>query len=247
MSKVFEPLLARLPCNRTGRDYIIGDIHGHFGRVEQALERIGFDTKRDRLICVGDLVDRGPESPRALEWLAQPWFHAVMGNHDAAILHREGYLSAKFELFTSAHDWFDELSSTQRRSLADALAALPWALELETADGVVGVVHAEVPERFASWGDFTARLDDIDLLAQIVSNRYQARRAADFDAPDRGDLAPLADVDWVIHGHTPRRGCRPGRLGNRLWIDTMGWRDEPVEIGSPCFTLIDARHPLTPL
>jgi len=36
----------------------------------------------DQLFSVGDLVDRGPESHRVLEWLARPWFFAICGNHD---------------------------------------------------------------------------------------------------------------------------------------------------------------------
>jgi serine/threonine protein phosphatase 1 len=28
------------------------------------------------------LVDRGPRSEEAIDWIAQPWFHAVRGNHE---------------------------------------------------------------------------------------------------------------------------------------------------------------------
>jgi serine/threonine protein phosphatase 1 len=60
----------------------VGDIHGHFQRLQQCLEAVGFDPAVDRLFSVGDLVDRGPHSEAALDWLAQPWFHAVQGNHE---------------------------------------------------------------------------------------------------------------------------------------------------------------------
>jgi len=80
-------LVKRLPKNVLGRDFVIGDIHGRFQLVDQALLAVDFDRERDRLFSVGDLVDRGPEPLRALEFLAQPWFHAVRGNHEDMFLH----------------------------------------------------------------------------------------------------------------------------------------------------------------
>ncbi|MGH8462894.1 MAG: metallophosphoesterase, partial [Pseudomonas sp.] len=53
--------IERFAANHQGRDYAVGDIHGHFQRVWAQLMRAGFDPKVDRLFSVGDLVDRGPE------------------------------------------------------------------------------------------------------------------------------------------------------------------------------------------
>lgn len=83
-----EQRFLKVPRNERGRDFAVGDVHGHFSRLQASLDQLGFDPGRDRLFSVGDLVDRGPESEAALEWLAQPWFHAVQGNHeDYAIRH----------------------------------------------------------------------------------------------------------------------------------------------------------------
>ena len=64
----------RMTANTRGRDLAVGDIHGHFERLQECLEAVEFDPAVDRLFSVGDLVDRGPASPQALEWLAKPWF-----------------------------------------------------------------------------------------------------------------------------------------------------------------------------
>lgn len=53
-------------ANRRGRDIAVGDVHGHFQRLQQALDAVGFDPAIDRLFSVGDLVDRGPDSEQAL-------------------------------------------------------------------------------------------------------------------------------------------------------------------------------------
>ena len=62
--------IQRFTRNTTGRDLIVGDIHGCFGRLANALTLIDFDPARDRLFSVGDLVDRGPDSRQVTDWLA---------------------------------------------------------------------------------------------------------------------------------------------------------------------------------
>ena len=49
-----------------GRDWIVGDVHGCFQTLRQALAAIDFEPGRDRLFSVGDLIDRGPHSNEAL-------------------------------------------------------------------------------------------------------------------------------------------------------------------------------------
>jgi serine/threonine protein phosphatase 1 len=68
-----------LPANTTGRDFVCGDIHGCFDALDAQLEQLAFDAAMDRLISVGDLIDRGPRSADALHYLRKPWLHAVMG------------------------------------------------------------------------------------------------------------------------------------------------------------------------
>lgn len=75
-------IVGRLPANFAGRDIIIGDLHGHPEILYRLLGQAKFDPARDRVISTGDLVDRGPDSLGCLEFLNQPWFFAVRGNHE---------------------------------------------------------------------------------------------------------------------------------------------------------------------
>src|SRR3546814_3173555 len=75
-------LLKKLSLNEQGRDIAVGDVHGHFSKLDAELRRVNFNTRCDRLIFVGDLVDKGPESDEASDWLGYSWAHAVRGNHD---------------------------------------------------------------------------------------------------------------------------------------------------------------------
>lgn len=68
--------------NMLGQDYAIGDLHGALPAFENLLREINFDKTKDRMFSVGDLVDRGPNSLGCLELLREPWFHAVLSNHE---------------------------------------------------------------------------------------------------------------------------------------------------------------------
>lgn len=73
--KTFEP-------NQHGRDFVIGDLHGCYGVLQNLLKSINFDETVDRMFSVGDLVDRGPHSKKCLGLLEKNWFHAVLANHE---------------------------------------------------------------------------------------------------------------------------------------------------------------------
>lgn len=85
--------VAQLPANTSGRDIVIGDLHGHLDVLERLLEKANFDPVKDRVISTGDLPDRGPDSFGCLNLLFEPWFHAVRGNHED---HLCGLLSILF-------------------------------------------------------------------------------------------------------------------------------------------------------
>lgn len=128
--------------NGTGRDYVVGDIHGCFTDLEHELERIGFDESRDRLFSVGDLADRGPESERALEWLKKPWFFPVLGNHE------EMFLMCWYER-SAPIDWHDRngggwvryTSLEFRHEYADLISKLPLVIKI----GNVLILHSLFP------------------------------------------------------------------------------------------------------
>lgn len=75
---------------------IVGDVHGEIDALHRLLARLGADpvrgTVRRPLVFVGDLVDRGPDSPAVVELvmrLVQAGVaHMVLGNHEVNLLRR---------------------------------------------------------------------------------------------------------------------------------------------------------------
>lgn len=220
--------IQRYPRNETGRDLVVGDIHGHFSNLLNVLLAIEFDGEKDRLFSVGDLVDRGPESHHAVRWLQQPWFHAVMGNHeDTAIRYEKGNPVDPGIYRANGGGWFMELRPDQQKLYADEFRKLPIAMEVETADGIVGIVHADCP--FLTWEQMCQALEapSRPSLAGRVADRCMWSR-------ERVELRSRECVEGVravVVGHTPMD--EPLILGNVYHIDTAGWHPEGR------FTLLD--------
>ncbi|MBM3130986.1 MAG: hypothetical protein FJ009_20460 [Chloroflexi bacterium] len=64
------------------RRLIIGDIHGCWIELQELLDKAGL-ADGDEIIAIGDFVDRGPDSPRVLDFFrAQPNARAIQGNHE---------------------------------------------------------------------------------------------------------------------------------------------------------------------
>ncbi|GAB3393230.1 metallophosphoesterase family protein [Azotobacter armeniacus] len=224
--------IRRFERNIAGRDFAVGDIHGHFSKLQVTLDAAGFNPRTDRLFSVGDLVDRGPESDQALEWLAKPWFIAVQGNHEElAVQYALTSHVGDFEAYlASGASWFLALPKEEQQAFAVQFAELPIAIEVKTEEGLVGLVHADCP--LATWDDFRLALSNPALpermLEQIKVHCQWSRRRI-----DAGDESAVLGVRAVVVGHTWLR--RPAVLGNVYHIDTGAWLSD----GRGYFTLLE--------
>lgn len=135
-----------LPVGK-GRTFVCGDLHGSFSRLIAFMDFIGFDKEQDRMISVGDLVDRGPNNMDCLRLLNQPWFYAVKGNHEQMM-----YDACHSNMWESiwrrnGGDWKSrETSGYQELSeLAHKSNELPIMLTVEMGSGEqCHVIHAEL-------------------------------------------------------------------------------------------------------
>lgn len=60
---------------------IIGDIHGCYFELMDLVEKSGISTN-DQIIALGDLMDRGPDSPAVIDFFRSTNTRSVMGNHE---------------------------------------------------------------------------------------------------------------------------------------------------------------------
>ena len=70
------------------RKIVIGDVQGCLDELKALLDLMNFNSASDRVIFLGDLVNRGPKSLEVLEFLYS-MDHCVLntlGNHDLHLL-----------------------------------------------------------------------------------------------------------------------------------------------------------------
>lgn len=208
-------------CNTSGRDFVVGDIHGCYSDLRRVLDREHFDPGNDRLFSVGDLIDRGPQSIEALEWLAKPWFHACIGNHEEMLLNapHDENIRLNWVMFNGG-DWWMKLDGETRREFRDALLRLPIAMEIETAHGHVGIVHADIPEGL-TWQAFIAGLASGNSDIREITLWGRARA-------DGTVSTPVAGIDCVVCGHTITPDREVHRYANVWFIDTGAFLSNTV-------------------
>ena len=71
------------PC--AGRTLVIGDVHGCADELETLIAAFA-PGPQDRLIAAGDLINRGPDSPRVLRIARHHSICCVLGNHEQRLL-----------------------------------------------------------------------------------------------------------------------------------------------------------------
>jgi len=143
------PIYRKIPQNRANKDFVVGDVHGHLKQLQDQLKALAFDPASDRLFCLGDVVDRGPDSAAMLDMIDQKSVFSILGNHEAMMI--AGFENpADVQLhFSNGGEWFYDLNRSEQSRLVDKVRLWPWAMEVETGSGTAGLVHADVPE--SSW------------------------------------------------------------------------------------------------
>lgn len=182
------------------RTIVVGDIHGCYDELEDLLEAVSFGDK-DRLICVGDLITKGPKSREVLErFMTEPRFSSVIGNHDLAI--RRRWNGEKFKLKPSQKPTHKALKKEKDRFLP-FLNALPFMIDLETHL----VVHAGIRPDVALHSQTT---EDLTELRSLGPDRA-ARDGTPWYSEYSGEKV-------VLFGHWPAPEPRRGR--NAIGLDT---------------------------
>jgi len=193
------------------KTYVIGDLQGCAHEAGLLLERIALDAhaiEEARILFVGDLINRGPESLAALRRMkalsesSGGRVEALLGNHD---LHLLAVAAGVQKL--SRSDTLDEiLAAPDRDELIAWLRRRPLAMFVDAHL----LVHAGVPPQWTAEQTMAlaAEVETVlrgdgwaDFLAQMYGNE-----------PDRWDdaLTGIPRLRCIVNALTRMRLCDPG-------------------------------------
>jgi len=232
--------------NHKGRDFVCGDIHGCFELLDEKLSEVSFNPQSDRLFSVGDIIDRGPDSEKALHYLQQKWFYCIRGNHEQMMLdwcteytsvfrndafrfhvHNGGlwvanYLGISIQKL-SEEMLLDEPIAERYPELnrwINAINKLPYAIEIKSPRKKIGIIHAEIPERI-NWPSLEAELNKPSVLYSILFSRkyIHSRKRKNYH---------IKGIDEVYSGHTVVE--TPQQVGNISYIDTGAYSNQNLTL-----------------
>ena len=221
------PPEAPLPCPKTPL-CVIGDVHGRLDLLEALLEQIASqpNAQAARILFVGDLVDRGPDSAGVLARVhalhkADP-AHVIclMGNHERMML-----------------DFLEDAPGAGPRWIrnggSDTLSSFglsPWARRQgeDALQDLAVSLRAALGTELLAWLSTLPLIWQEDQLAVTHAGADPTQTMADQSpkrllwGPRRRESARRSDEIWVLQGHVIVETAHA--QDQRIWVDTGAWR-----------------------
>ncbi|MCE9547897.1 MAG: serine/threonine protein phosphatase [Planctomycetia bacterium] len=196
------------------RTLALGDVHGCYRALTAVVEAAQL-TDRDRLVTLGDYVDRGPDSRRVLDWLIarsqRGNLISLTGNHELMMLrardgdeHLDAWLACGGDV---------ALASYGRPGRPGQLSDVPDA-------------HWNFMEHFCrDWFEdrthFFVHANALPDMPLSEQPKYMLFWES-FNEPPPHESGKI-----MVCGHTPQRSGEPKNLGHAVCIDTwvygQGW------------------------
>jgi len=231
---------------------IIGDIHGELDALHALLHHLGYrdgcHPQGRRLVFVGDLCDRGPDSPGSIalvqSLVESGQAYAVMGNHELNLLRgdRKDGNNWFWDVVNPDEDKFEpyrRVNPDQRQGILDFLAQLPLVLQREDLRIVHAAWHESAVSRllgrsdeplltlFDEWEDATdTQLQESGLLAQSEAEIDAWRDALTSEGTSVPLLAAKGRSDEFRQMGNPLRVLTSGveRLASGSFYTGGKWR-----------------------
>jgi hypothetical protein len=224
-----QPLIAPL---YEGSLDIVGDIHGEIDALRALLGVLGYDNHGEhpegrRLVFVGDLVDRGPDSPSVVELVAslveQDRAQCILGNHELNLLRNDARSGNGWIIHTARpeqqpggeYEHSRMATDTFRERCFAFLETLPLALVRED----LRVVHA-------AWVAGPVRaLEQESGSVREVYERYEVQTLKEMETEGWRERAQWECSQW--------RSALRDRHASVPLLTALGGADERYQSGNP--------------
>jgi protein phosphatase len=161
---------------------VISDIHGNLPALEAVLRDIE-ERKADKLICLGDIIGKGPSSKEAVDICRSECDLVIKGNWDEYLFRdltavKQGREADVYKSML----WYINSVGYER---VEYLGALPHKTELYLGGKLVRLFHAHP-------GNFNRYFDD-----SPIEKRLELFEPYDSEIDKRADIAVYADIHSV--------------------------------------------------
>lgn len=185
------------------RIFFVGDVHGCFDELQILLKKAEYNAHYHRLILLGDLINKGPDSFKVLSWVREQKITALLGNHEWKFI-------KSIEEHLSLPPLLEKLKKTIGDKLTEWLSWIKsWPVYMEKEDFLAvhgGLVPGEHPSQ--------SRTED------LINIRYWDKKegsmADDPVYPAWHDLYTGSKL--VIYAHWARQGLKIKQ--NSIGLDT---------------------------
>jgi protein phosphatase len=178
---------------------VISDIHGNIPALESVFQDIR-TREIKRIICLGDLVGKGPHSSKAVDLIQEHCETVVKGNWD-------DFITKPTESETIK--WHQDQLTLQQK---DYLRELPFSVEFLMSGRLIRMFHASprsVYERIQPWDHHEKRLS-------LFENTIHTNSIREEREPD---IICYGDVhNAYIQNFEGKTLCNVGSVGNPLEI-----------------------------
>ena len=201
------------------RNIIIGDVHGMFDELVDLLNEVN-PVPQDRVVFVGDLIDKGPDSPEVVAFLRSfAEDHDVVlveGNHEDKHRRFRKNLRERPDTAREMADRTPELNEITSRLSSEDIAFLESAVPFHRIEEHnILVVHGGIP---GSMTDFPLTLEEARSLSGKRMKRFSQILRTRHIHHETGKMLPLGtegpnDPFWaethdgrfghVVFGHEP--------------------------------------------
>ncbi len=203
--------------------YAIGDVHGRADLLEKMLDQIQTDADQRaaeyRIIFLGDIIDRGPDSRKAMDLVhatltASPDNRLILGNHEEYFLR---VLDCSEDSQETAHNWIKHggYQTLDSYGLAECQDIVQLTEEF----------NRRFPHHFA----MMKNADDLIVEGDFAFVHAGVRPTVGLNEQDTVDLRWIRDEflnytdaheKIIVHGHTITASRRPEIYSNRIALDT---------------------------
>ena len=232
--------------------YLTSDLHGDLMHFLKLLNLIKFDTDKDFMYVLGDVLDRGNENLKLLdhvrEYIDAGNMLLIKGNHELfAQMYLQGRLDPRQWILWGGRQTLTEISQlslAQREELKTFLCGLPFYQIISTTDKTLLLTHSGLDADYLVESDNKLDVEE-SIKTAVANDEFKYLVSNDIHYMPWGQIMKM-DY-YVVVGHVPAMrlnedaSCNIVHTEKYMCIDTgAGFRDSGGKMS--CYRLDDGRE-----